>query len=134
MKKLITLILPVMLIIGAANLTGCKYEEGPGLSFKSKEKRLIGNWKFLKVTDANGNEQNIASYEKARINILDGGTYENEFNDIVISSGTWAFSDDKLKIVVTYDNETEELTIIRLKTDDLWITDEDGIQYQMGPE
>jgi len=45
MKQLITCLIIVITII-----TGCRYKEGPMISFNSVEKRITGTWQIIELT------------------------------------------------------------------------------------
>jgi hypothetical protein len=42
----------VLLTVGIITFTGCsKYEEGPGISLRSKKSRVVGDWKVTALTE-----------------------------------------------------------------------------------
>jgi hypothetical protein len=116
-------------------LASCgKYEDGPGLSLRSKTSRLAGTWT---VTEAFQGSTNITS------SITNGGSVELTFNndgaysytyDFVVFgiptngtvTGTWAFSDDKSQIVVSNGGQSDSSKILRLTNSELWLEESDG--------
>lgn len=87
----------------------CTYEDGPALSFRSKETRLCGNWISSKVT-VNGNE--LESEVSTRtIEFKEDGTYFDIKGDsltgLFANQGSWSFTSsyDSLLIRV-HDNFT----------------------------
>ena len=49
--------------------TGCKYEEGPLISFRETETRLVGSWELVRTL------KNGESYEKGDLSANNPGTY-----------------------------------------------------------
>ena len=49
--------------------TGCKYEEGPFISFRETETRLVGSWELVRTF------KNGESYEKGEFSANNPGTY-----------------------------------------------------------
>lgn len=97
------------LILFLFNVACKKYEEGPCISFKSKESRLTGryNVKYYKINDADStsyfnNEENTGT-------IYIGSDNESEMGPIIdfyfvncIISGNWAWRDNKRQIRVSH--------------------------------
>lgn len=119
-------ILPIILIIGA--LAGCKkYEEGPSLSFRSREARVANTWKVASYT-INGTDNTSVL---ANINYLE--TYDKDGNYSYSSSlgtgtGRWEFqsSDQEIKRSGVSSQSTETLVILRLKEKEFWYYYLDG--------
>ncbi|KAF5035777.1 hypothetical protein DSECCO2_582030 [anaerobic digester metagenome] len=114
-----------------------KYEEGPKISFASKEARIINIWS-LDAQFENGVEQTLTAEDKddyiefmkdgkAVISWVYGGTT----TDI---DATWELSDDKEQLIMymTYEmmgttyTDTTESTILRLKSNEMWLEQVDG--------
>lgn len=153
MKKL-----SIYLILFVLVFSGCKkYEEGPLISLRSKEKRLCQEWSITK-----------ALYNGEVDDDFDEGYYYWDIRtdgDLVVSIGyewdgvietesftlTWEWSDDKEAIFVTetyeyknayqklfkkfkntYESETVQCNIIKLKYNELILEySEDGDSYRM---
>ena len=54
--KLTTLLLALALIFGS---TSCKYEDGPGISLRSKTARVAGEWEVNKTIETDGYQINF---------------------------------------------------------------------------
>lgn len=135
MKKLLSTLMVLFFLASVATFTGCKYEEGPKISFTSKTKRIVNVWNYSKVINADGSEQNVSSYDGIDFDLQESGVMRIVYLNNVISTATWAFSDDKKQLVLTDDDgDTETFTIQRLASDELWFTDDDGITYQLVPK
>ena len=100
MKKLInfTLMFAVCTIIA---LSGCKYEDGPGLSLRSKKSRIAATWEYKKVM--------YNSDDETALHI--GDTWEmkkdGNFTDLwdgYSDPGKWEFALDKEAIDFRYDD------------------------------
>ena len=122
MKKLFAFgLLLTMIIAGASSCK--KYEEGPGLSLRSKTKRLTGTWNISKATEQGADV--FSSYAKGyQIEFKDDNTFTltenlNEF------SGNWSFIEDKTKIELKISDGTIiKFIIIQLKHKEM-ILDQD---------
>lgn len=138
MKKNVTWILAVVLAAGMG-LTACKkYDEGPGLSLKSKTKRLTGVWKAEKVIDGTSKNDIVQPYTDIdqTWDIKDDGTLISS-NTIGSVNGTWEFIDKKEKIVLNYSaTNIDTMIILKLKTDDLWllVTGPEGDEFHFIPK
>lgn len=116
-KKLIpTLMLLTVLMFGCK-----KYEEGPGLSFRSKEARVANTWKVAKCTVGN------TDYTSYYTNLDYSETYEENGNYSYKSNsgsgaGKWEFQQDKeqIKRSGVSGQPTRELVILRLKDKEFW--------------
>ena len=125
-----------------------KYEEGPGLSFRSKEKRLANTWK-IKALYLNDTAQALSdadqrfeiTFEETGVSIRKTANGSN--TDVHV--GSWKFTDKKEKIetyfAYTYfGTPTEDITIytiIKLKEKDLRlqqkINDMETYEYHLIP-
>lgn len=145
MKKISFYLLLVAILAG-----GCKkYEEGPLISFRSKEKRLCQDWEVDKYI-ANGETEYPESGEFEYWDFDDDGTLQITAGmpgwESVVWNLTWEWSDDKEEIKVYIDdyyksslpfilakssfkatNEVIEFEIIKLKYDEMVLEfSEDG--------
>jgi hypothetical protein len=129
MKKFLTLTL-ISVIIGFG-LSSCKkYEEGPGLSLRSKTKRLAKTWKLQSATDKTAGvgvdvtDQFLgADLDKVYTYKFDenGGFLVN--NNGVETEGEWKFDDKKENIEILKGQSVmpEIYEIIKLKNEELWL-------------
>lgn len=117
------------IFILAVMTQSCKYEEGPALSLRSKNSRAVNAWVIDQVFE-NGNDK-TEEYKNTFVNykaeLKDDDTYIIQYRPFNISDytekGTWQFSDDKLKIEFTPENQKEgnPWKILRLKEHEAWI-------------
>ena len=114
--KLTTLLVGLALVFG----TSCgKYEEGPGISFRSKKARVANTWAIEKYI-VDGTEIDITYFSDLSIEYTKDGKYT--YSDGSSSSkGTWEFGDKKETIKETdEDGEVEESEIVRLTNKEFW--------------
>lgn len=114
-------------------LLSCKkYEDGPGLSFRSKTERLSNHWTFEKklineeeVSLSDEEQRTIFTFDKGGIFIkkVPNGPYFDSYD------GTWEFIEKKEKIKTSLDYSSfgnpvvEEMNweILKLKEKELWL-------------
>lgn len=129
-KFLSLAILAITFVLGSCS----KYEEGPAFSLRTKKARLAGEWKADKYVDENGNSSNAD--EEGTIEFEKDGTVIYDYDGVSIS-GDWEFTKSKeyLEITITIFGQQDkvEFKILRLKNDELWLEDEDGMQTQYVP-
>lgn len=124
MGKITTL---VMAMFAMALFTGCKYEEGPAISLRSRTARVANVWKVEKAlengTDVTSDYNNyVETYEKdGDYSINTGGTFS------VTANGKWEFrsKDEEIRI---YDAGVADrvIYILRLKENEFWYYYYDG--------
>ena len=129
--KLTTLLLALALVFGS---TSCKkYEDGPGLSLRTKTARVAGDWEVEKYISADGTEDTDSdnttySFDKDGSGTISASESGNSFS----IPFTWEFTSNKEKIKLTTNfmgtTETDEATILRLTNKEMWIKDSDGDQ------
>jgi hypothetical protein len=113
-------------------MVGCgKYEEGPGVSLRSKTKRLSGLW--VRYDIMINNEPALNLYQLDMTFDKDGGYQSNntQGSGVIVSTntGTWEFADSKAAIKFSTTSSVagndsvvvEQWDIERLKNDDLWV-------------
>ena len=126
MKKLMVGLMPVA--VAGLTVTSCKkYDEGPGLSLKSKKSRVAGEWEVDKYIQSDGTESQdnastVIKFEK------DGAyTYTNTGGSF---NGTWSFDDKKENIIIEVEflGQTSKDTtkILRLTNKEFWLIDDDN--------
>lgn len=117
-----------VLLLASVCLLGCKkYEEGPGLSFRSKEARLANTWKVVSC-NVDGTD-----YTSFYTNINYTETYDESGNYSYSSNsgsgtGKWQFQSDKEEIYrsAVAGQPTRTLTILKLKDKEFWYYFKDG--------
>lgn len=119
---------------------GCKkYEEGPGLSFRSKNDRAINIWTFSKVLDGGGTDV-TTNYDGWLISLDENGTVLIRWDILgatIDTYGTWSFGDKKTHIELVYSNTLLEpavpksLEILKLKDKEFFFQTTDGARFEM---
>jgi hypothetical protein len=111
-------------------LASCgKYEDGPGFSLRTKKARLTGTWNIEKVEG-----QSLDSGESIEWTFEKDGTFKfvyKENGDVDTANGTWDFSSDKEDLRLTVFGFTVTFEILRLTNKDLWMTDEDNLEWRL---
>jgi hypothetical protein len=116
-------------------LSGCKYEDGPFLSLRSKQERVVNEWK-LETYLRNGQEATDALLMH---DYTETYTHEHTFIRTYTlpntleqqQSGTWQFSDNKQHLLIEETGHipltrqdsplvTRQLTLLKLKENELW--------------
>jgi hypothetical protein len=125
-------------------LSGCKYEEGPFLSFTGVEKRIRGSWTISNVykngveTDTESPtvvEAKNATFEFYKSRTLLINYMQDNINKE--SSGSWEFGNKKKTIRVVFINQyysvSREYKIIKFKNNELKVrfTDENGVEWTL---
>jgi hypothetical protein len=139
MKKLSILFAAFAVVM----LASCgKYEDGPGLSLRSKKARVVGEWTIESAIQAGVDiTSNITSGGTIDVAFDKDGVYTYTYNYTVFGqnvngsvSGTWDFSDDKTSLVVTNGSgNSESSKILRLTNKELWLeqSDSNGGTYEI---
>lgn len=123
MKRLvnISILVAVCIII---TLVGCKkYEDGPGLSLRSKKSRISADWEFKKVIYNSVDE--TSDYIGSSWEIKKDGGFKLVL-DGYIESGTWEFATDKEAIDFDQFGDIMRWNIKRLTSKELWIENIDN--------
>jgi len=140
MKRYSILALGFMLCLSAMfSLSACrKYEDGPSLSFSSKESRVVNDWKA--VGFARNDITEINDYENITMSFSEiAGDDEEDFGDFTWTtrlkndttdwsfSAKWQFATLKKQIKLSYTDSTLNedrllyMDILRLKKDEMWL-------------
>jgi hypothetical protein len=110
-------------------LCSCTYEEGPKFSLLSKKSRAINTWTLDKAFENGVDKTDDYKrwYVNYKIEIKKDDSYELSYSLFNIGkyteSGSWKFSDDKLKIIFTPKGtpQNNEWKILRLKNSECWV-------------
>ncbi|WNJ21355.1 hypothetical protein [Pontibacter sp. G13] len=118
----------------ALTITGCKYEEGPFMSFVSKENRVAQIWEVEYATDAKG-EDVTSTFSSWILDFQEDGTASISLEIIgfpVDLTGTWALEDSKEEFRIQTD-EINGVTlfggrydILRLTRTEFWLIDDNN--------
>lgn len=127
MKKLQLRLLLFLFVAGLVSACG-KYDEGPNLSFRSKNERVQNTWDVEFVYD---NEADVtARYVDFELQILEDGSIvitNKDVNDSTTTqNGFWTFIDDKCGLRFDYSvpavlPDRDYFTILRLKEKEMWL-------------
>lgn len=135
MKTLKFLSLTLLATVFLLGTSCSKYEEGPAFSLRTKKARLAGEWKADKYVSEEGETSN-ANNDEGTVEFDKDGTLIYKYEGISIS-GEWEFTKDKEYLEITIEffgqQDTEEMKIIKLKNDELWLEGEDGSQIHYIP-
>lgn len=138
MKKSSLRTLLFVLSVSLFVFSGCKkYEDGPYISFKSKMKRLEGEWRLVYL---NGDDV-FSIPPKLYFKFEEDGTFtRTEVDEIgtVSFKGTWVWESHKeiIEVDLRYPGYTErtDYRISKLTTDALWIEDNHINDFQFQKE
>lgn len=142
MRKAVRLTWIVLVVALGFSMNSCKkYEDGPLLSFRSKQERVVNSWKLEKYlnNDVDKTAELTVSNYKEFYN-SDGSckrTFNDSSGDFVDQSGTWAFNSDKTQINISGIGSVElspslgtvsasSIKILRLKEKEFWYSFENG--------
>lgn len=126
----------VLLVMSA--LSGCKYEEGPWISFRSHENRLVNSWKytFMQFNGANGltgNGPGSINFDLSTIGFNDEGRFSVTWRKVdstaSLFTGNWSFADSDETLILDFDDTSQSqqvFTIVKLKNDELWLEEKIG--------
>ncbi|HBG69274.1 MAG: hypothetical protein A2W93_03960 [Bacteroidetes bacterium GWF2_43_63] len=124
MKKLL---LPLFVIILA--LTGCYYEEGPIISLRTPESRLVNKWKYEKFT-LNGQDQ-MHNYQSSWVEFKKDKTAMFYEDTAYSYTAAWEFSDDFKTLYLNCTDDTFntweiDYNILKLRDKELWMESDLG--------
>lgn len=126
----------------AAGLNSCSpYEEGPGLSLRSKAERVANTWRVDYAVEADGDDR--TSDYSSYVYILDKEgaiSFSFDFLGVTITSaGDWELTNDDETLKVDVDteilgvvtNNVTNFTILKLKEDEMWLKEVDGDEIEL---
>ena len=126
----------LLFVITSIVLIACKkYPDGPAISLRSKTERLSNSWQMAQVLE--GGVDKTSDYQFAfngyNLIIENDGNYSYNYKALgvvpISETGKWAFNSDKTKVIFdpsSNNNGNNELKILRLMEEDLWLLDEDN--------
>lgn len=126
MKKLVNQLL-FLTLAASFVLTGCKYDDGPNFSLRTKKARLVGEWQLDEV-EIDGTDY-TSEFNRWEIEFKKDNKYNLSaeiinayYGNITINDdGEWDFSNDKLELEVKSDDgEQTDYEIKRLTNKELW--------------
>jgi hypothetical protein len=129
MKK-ISIILFAVVSMALVTFSSCgKYEEGPGISLRSKKSRVVNTWVIEKYLE-NGvdlTSQVLPFLGSYSVEYKKDETFE-VLTDGMREIGKWSFDSKKENLEMMYDGSTSKdlAKIIRLTNDELWLVEDDG--------
>lgn len=130
MRKIQFLTLLAFLFVA---MNGCKYEEGPFISFIPKVERVANTWKVSSAT-LNGNpESNVESIKTVTFYKEGNASVTFDIANVdVVFNGNWTFNAKKETILLTTEdgsgflNYDRTMTILKLKEEELHVSWIDG--------
>jgi hypothetical protein len=122
MKNFRMLVAVAMIGSAALTVSSCgKYEDGPGISLRTKKARLTGEWDVKEYVDGSTGATTADNSTSTTLIDKDGTlTVKDGATSI---SGTWTFAADKERLSVTLFSSTSESIITRLTNKALWMKD-----------
>lgn len=134
MQKFLFIAIPLFIMVGCG-----KYEDGPGLSFRTKKDRVTNAWQVSSAL-RNGIDKTSdfnALFAGYLLDIRKDDMYSLSYSPLsmgqVNESGRWEFISDKMEIrFINSDGESQTYQILRLKTKEFWIRfQEDGTDWEV---
>ncbi|MBW3544754.1 MAG: hypothetical protein KY428_03995 [Bacteroidetes bacterium] len=120
MKKQ-TMLMLVGLLLGVA---ACgKYEEGPGLSLRSKTARVANEWRVEYAYDHKDKVEITADFTGESWVFGKDGVFMEKEGGVTDKTGTWEFMSDKEEIAIMVGTDIDKYTILRLKENEMWLRD-----------
>lgn len=110
-----------------------KYDEGPGVSLRSKKERVANTWEIEKAM-RNG-EDVTSDYDEYTLRTTKDGDAElaalyssGSFSFEYETQGTWMFTDDKESLMLDFENDDADRNyqILRLAEDEMWLREIGG--------
>ncbi|MEN9334976.1 MAG: hypothetical protein RLY35_2156 [Bacteroidota bacterium] len=115
-----------------------KFENGPAISFRSKENRLIGEWKLIKWTE---NGQDVTAMRTDSLDVVyrfeENRTLRINLGDSKLQEGTWSLEETNvimdLQMVSEIGNyiEKDTLMLSRLTKKEMEVYFDDQLQTKL---
>ncbi len=126
------------------NFSNCGYEDGPAISLRSKNARLIGTWNAEilagEIVQSNQNEEYsfIMEFEKdgdLKATYSYSYTYYGQTVDYSYSYlGSWEWKENKNELLLEMDGDLIYATILKLTKDEFSFEDNDGDKWEFTKE
>lgn len=99
-----------------------KYEDGPGISLRSKASRIDGSWKVEKYTEDGADL--TSDYASLTFEFTKDGSYTVSDTYLgQLETGSWELTSNNEDLTFTFsDGTTEAYKILRLTNSDFWIS------------
>lgn len=118
MKKMKTTLVLLICTTMMVTLSCSKYQDGPFISFRKKNKRIAGTWKHSAYVYL---DQNITVTDNLPTTLYTY-TEDNKYYTSVGDTGTWEFGDGvDLIIRINGTDSVNTFEILRLASKDLWL-------------
>lgn len=108
----------IYLLLGILVITGCKkYEEGPALSLRSKEKRLCQEWKLDKFTF---NDEAITYQDNQKWVFRENGTLtitiiEDDSSNDIKFNWRWVNNKEDIEIHESISEKAEDWVLLKIQ-------------------
>lgn len=124
MKKVLLPLIVIMLVF-----TGCYYEEGPIISLRTPENRLVNKWKYEKFS-LNGQDQ-MQHYQSSWIQFNSDNTAMFYEDTSYSYTAAWEFSDDFKTLYLNCSDDSLntweiDYNILKLRDKELWMESDMG--------
>ena len=126
------------------NFSSCGYEDGPAISLRSKNGRLIGTWNAEiiagEIVQSNPNEklEFIMEFEKdgdLKATYSYSYTYYGQTYDYSYSYlGSWEWKENKNELLLDVDGELIYAEVLKLTNDEFSFEDNDGEKWEFVKE
>lgn len=110
-----------------------KYEEGPGVSLRTKKARVANTWKVDKAL--NNGEDVTSEYDEFTLRTTKDGDAElaalysiGDFSYEYDTQGTWAFENDKETLLLDFEDDEADNSyqILKLMENEMWLRENGG--------
>ncbi len=114
-----------------AGIQSCgKYEDGPGISLRTKKARLVGDWDIVQIgTQVFPNQGYSLGFEFEKNGNVKF-TYSYGFYSYSYA-GDWEFSTNKEELDLILAGQVQTFQIKRLTNKEVWLEDESNDEWQL---
>lgn len=117
-------ILCFLLFLGACGGID-KYEEGPFLSFRTVEERVMNNWRWAYYEENGNNLSGI--YEDSTLSIESNNVAKIVGQDEGFREGSWQLISKNAQLQLIFDGQASAYTIQMLKENEMWLVLNDTV-------